>query len=124
MNKQEIFDYVITQLRKQKVRSYNAKDYQCMYRMKNGLKCAIGHLIPDNKYDQKFDKKEYTVSALIEYFNNDKELNKIFNLENKWFLISLQIYHDNPDSWDENGLLKTEQLIGIIKEYNLQLNWN
>jgi hypothetical protein len=44
---QEVFDYVVEKTFQQGVPSYNAKEHRCYYRL-NGLKCAAGHLIPDD----------------------------------------------------------------------------
>lgn len=52
MNKQEFFDAVVTGLIKQGAPSHSVEDQSCMYRGPNGLKCAIGLLIPDEEYEQ------------------------------------------------------------------------
>lgn len=49
MNKQQIFDTAVAALIKQGEPSYR---YGCYYRGQNGTKCAIGHLIPDEKYSE------------------------------------------------------------------------
>ena len=46
---QELFNEVVSHLRKQKKQSLSQHGY-CMYRGEDGLKCAIGHLIPDECY--------------------------------------------------------------------------
>ena len=46
---QELFNEVVSHLRKQKKQSLSQHGY-CMYRGEDGLKCAIGHLIPDERY--------------------------------------------------------------------------
>ena len=37
----------------------SARDGLCLYRGPNGLKCYIGHLIPDELYDPLFENKSY-----------------------------------------------------------------
>ena len=57
MNEQETFDNVALHLLKQgkkAVGSYDGSSYSetvCKYRSKDGLKCAVGCLIPDEMYD-------------------------------------------------------------------------
>lgn len=55
---QQIFDTVLTRLREQGQPSIkiNGTDIpSCLYRGPNGLKCAVGWLIPDNAYHSKFE---------------------------------------------------------------------
>lgn len=53
-NLQEKFDTVLACLRKQGRPSINA-DGACLYRGPDGLKCALGHLIPDATYKPWFE---------------------------------------------------------------------
>jgi hypothetical protein len=53
LTRQEIFDKVATHLLTQKQQSLGPDG--CMYRGDNGLKCAIGVLIPDDKYSPSFE---------------------------------------------------------------------
>jgi hypothetical protein len=46
---QELFNEVVTHLRKQNKQSLSVNG-SCMYRGVDGLKCAIGYLIPDECY--------------------------------------------------------------------------
>lgn len=65
MTEQEIFDTVVTHLRKQGCKAIAARTYGngpgkfetkgCMYRTPDGLKCAAGCLITDKDYDPKFE---------------------------------------------------------------------
>lgn len=59
MNKQEVFDkvanHLLTQNRKA-INTGNLSPYvKCVYRTDDGLKCAIGCLIPDHLYDTKIE---------------------------------------------------------------------
>lgn len=89
MNRQEIFDTVLTKLREQVYRSDSSGVGGCAYRGSNGRKCAVGHLIPDAIYSREMENK--TVGALIrtfrdvlpDYINNNQE-----------FLRELQMAHD------------------------------
>lgn len=99
MTKQVIFDKVTDHLLTQK--AVSADQYgDCFYRGPNGLKCAIGALIPDSSYDKTM---EGNVDRLcqphkVEQYNLDPE---IFNLRNVDFLSDLQSIHDTylPEEW-------------------------
>lgn len=53
-SQQEIFDTIVTHLRKQGVRAVDPETGKCCYRTSDEygriLKCAVGCLIPDDKY--------------------------------------------------------------------------
>lgn len=56
MTDQEIFDKVVTHLRQQKVRATQwPGSITCYYRTSQGLKCAVGCLIPDELYNPSFE---------------------------------------------------------------------
>ena len=54
MDKQQIFDTVATHLLKQGKPALSAEGF-CRYRTDGGLKCAVGVLISDDKYDGKME---------------------------------------------------------------------
>jgi hypothetical protein len=97
MNNQEAFDKVAEHLLKQMRKSLNIDRGRCVYRNKDGLKCAIGALIPDELYDHKM---EYMgVDRLI--FNFHNELQPLFADVSISLLQDLQDVHDDvsPDHW-------------------------
>lgn len=113
---QEYFDIVATHLLTQKKKSLVEGDSNCAYRGANGLKCAIGALIPDNSYSESMEKKDIRTLVLygVERLNNflsvgHKECGlKILNLfkiqkvgKNVAFLAQLQQVHDSyyPEAW-------------------------
>ena len=49
MTAQEIFNIVALHLFKQQAGSFDEEYSHCLYRNEDGLKCAIGCLIPDDK---------------------------------------------------------------------------
>lgn len=54
MTNQEVFDKVLFALRKQgraSIRYTHSQNSECAYRGHDGMKCAVGHLIPDEKYN-------------------------------------------------------------------------
>lgn len=86
MNKQEIFDTVVRALRKQGQPS--AVPGHCLYRsVKEGkvLKCAAGHLIPDEEYDPSWEGKG---SHFVPY------LQQAFRDDVRWLIRDLQSAHD------------------------------
>jgi len=94
MNRQEIFDKISKHLLTQNLRSANGR--RCYYRSPEGLKCALGALIPDEKYDQKLEgQSAYSVEVLKAI-----GLGKT-SREDKDFLRKLQEIHDHsePDEW-------------------------
>ena len=94
MTKQEIFDTVVTHLRKQAVRSMRGPD--CVYRSPDGLKCAVGCLIPDSEYKSNWEG--YTVLSISEAPENkdfQSYLKSKVGLDNMKLLQALQRAHDN-----------------------------
>jgi len=63
--KQSVFDKVATHLLTQNCKS--VEDGACLYRAPNGMKCAIGALIPDELYDPVFEGQ-----AVFAFFNKSK----------------------------------------------------
>jgi hypothetical protein len=55
MTRQEMFNKMVAHLREQKAFSVKLNPWRCRYRGSNGTKCAIGALIPDDKYDHTFE---------------------------------------------------------------------
>jgi hypothetical protein len=50
-SRQDILNFVEQKMIEQGKPSYDPLTNMCFYRSTNGLKCAIGHLIPDEEYD-------------------------------------------------------------------------
>ena len=94
MNAQEIFDTVARHLLRQNACSRYLGD--CMYRNPNGLRCAVGILIPDDKYHENietFDVYHPLVQAAL-----PREVRRHTTL-----LRELQEVHDEqgPENWLE-----------------------
>lgn len=69
MNKQRVFDHVVKHLLAQGVKS--GDDSMCLYRSVvdgKDCKCAIGWLIPDDKYDPAFEGKAIAMVAAGKLF--------------------------------------------------------
>jgi hypothetical protein len=85
---QEVFDIVVTHLITQRRPSYDSSKC-CMYRAPDGLRCAVGVLIPDNLYDPEFEGD--TADCVIQkLFNKDLADWR----EHKGLLLALQEVHD------------------------------
>lgn len=124
MNKQEIFNKVVEHARTQKQKAIN-KYGSCRYRTEDGLKCFVGALIPDDKYDPVIEginpfsvesggNESWEISA--------RKMNSIlteigYNIEHKELLLKLQSIHDSfdPSKWED-------QLKSFANKYNLTYN--
>lgn len=87
---QVVFDTVARHLLTQKMRSQNDKR-TCLYRGPEGLKCAAGCLIPDDKYSSTMEGKAWNILAASE----------IVPFTNKNLIVKLQKIHDclDPKNW-------------------------
>lgn len=96
MNAQEIFDIVVTHLRKQGCKSFDDEKDCCMYRGPNGTKCAAGCLIPDDVYDPMF---EMTVWSGVELDSARAYIGE----EHTMLIERLQKVHDDhtPSVWED-----------------------
>ena len=102
MNKQEIFDTVVTHLRKQGKRASSIHpngDTGCMYRTSDGLKCAAGCLIPDEDYNLEFEGfaiDDHSAALVVRYFSNK------FGSAERDLIGELQTTHDfsEPQDWE------------------------
>jgi len=91
MNAQEIFDTVVTHLYTQGKQADNGEG-GCMYRTDEGLKCAVGCLIPDDQYHPSMEGTPVDLlGALLPAY-----LCSHVNL-----LDALQTVHDSPDIWKD-----------------------
>lgn len=88
---QEIFNKVITHLRKQGKPA--AEGPYCRYRTEDGLKCAVGCLLPDEEYDSKYEG--HIVGGLITILPESKTRD-LFK-RNVDLLDDLQCLHDNAN---------------------------
>lgn len=107
MNKQEIFDKVVNHARTQNQKAIEGG--QCKYRTSNGLKCFIGALIPDDKYDPYLEG--HISSEVLKAIGID------YTIDNRIFLCELLIIHDQkiPDSWEL-------EFQSFAKKHNLDYN--
>ena len=85
---QEVFDHVCEHLAQQKRRAVDDAG-SCVYRAEDGLKCAIGCFIPDNKYAKLMEGKAIHILELEGRFNSNLDI---------VFLSQLQVAHDTSYS--------------------------
>ena len=94
---QEVYDFVMTALAKQQWQPSHYGE-KCMYRGRDGCKCAVGHIIPDDLYDREFEQG--SVHSLIHdrlkhvEDGHKKYVLKRFLEEHRRMLILLQRFHD------------------------------
>lgn len=107
-NEQNIFTMAYVGLALQGFKkSVDDVDVHCMYRGENGLKCAIGHCIPDEEYREEFE----CIDGIFAIMNGVSSL-KGMTLH---FLKHLQDCHDNATS-PEN---MKSRLINFANWHNL-----
>ena len=86
---QEVFDIVVNHLFTQGRPAYDGVQ-GCMYRTHDGLRCAVGVLIPDDLYDKVFEgnQSDFVIQELFDEDLADWR-------EHKDILMRLQDIHDN-----------------------------
>lgn len=100
MTRQQIFTKVKNHLLSQNAKAMG-KYATCMYRTAEGLKCAVGCLIPDDVYTSRIEHK--TVENLCDGAVKEFTFLKDFD---KNFLRRLQVIHDNAEVKDWEKELK------------------
>ena len=119
MEIQEIYDTIMKHLRDQNEKAED--NTGCLYHTSDGLKCAVGCLIPDEFYN--IDMEGYTLAGLMEDFSNVFEHIKIetkikFSPQFK-LLYDMQCIHDG-DIYPNRGWIKEAKI--VARKYNLQTN--
>ena len=105
MDTQQIFDQVAEHLLKQNKQAYREDIESCAYLTDEGLRCAVGCLIPDGHEGLHYD------GTLVDLLMDYPDLISVFGIkeknDNEQLLIRLQELHDwkEPDYWLE-GLYK------------------
>lgn len=113
MNHQEVFDHVVNHLLTQNAQSLrdDGNNDVCVYRASNGLKCAIGALIPDSSYDHRIETS--TISEVSSRF--DHRFGEYDHQIDSPLLHALQRIHDQePISDWETALRRLAVEHGLI----------
>ena len=114
---QEVFDIVVNHLFTQGRPAYDGVR-GCMYRAPDGLRCAVGVLIPDDLYDTEFETN-----------SSDKVIHDLFKSgladwrEHEKLLLALQDAHDNSlrtSVYDFNTTALRTQLLKVAAEFSLE----
>lgn len=133
MNKyQKAFNKVYLSLKKQgrpSIKKYDKSGTMiCMYRLydektNSTLKCAIGHLVPDENYDTVFEGKSSTTmlrESAIPDFLSDRFCG-IFD-KTRVFLLDLQNCHDGYVKWlYEKTTIRTIDNEKWFKDFSLRM---
>jgi hypothetical protein len=101
-SRQDILDFVATHLQVQGKQASGGTGPTCLYRTRDGLKCALGALLPDENYNPHFDinsgeeKLSLVLLALpsnIIIAAGDVHFSHVDDVRSE-FLTSLQVCHD------------------------------
>ena len=122
MTPQKIFNTVINHLYTQKKKSFSFSNNVCQYKTSEGLKCAIGCLIPDEIYIKEMDEDSWIIKKFSRRFES---LSYFTEGNNTDLLDRLQKIHDEASTSDDRVtfLLKdlAAELNKVAKEFNLVL---
>ncbi len=90
MDSQKLFDDIVKFQRKQWKKSTRDGTAWCLYRHPDGLKCAVGCVMPDNMYDADMDE----IGVFSDIMELYPDLAKYFGMENLALLQYMQSTHD------------------------------
>lgn len=114
---QQVFDNALNGVRAQNYQA-SMKGHICMYRGPDGLKCGIGHSIPDELYDPKMDNfggnhSSIEIDVLQDEFNS---MSQLFGGLDIHFLSDVQNAHDGMLSRDhfEHGMKEIATAYGLV----------
>lgn len=103
---QQIFDFVVSNLLKQNAKSVMPVvdiDYSpsCSYRGEDGKKCAAGFLIPDDKYEPRFEHQSVCSTPVIRAIIEDFDRHNKNHSRKQEFIRQMQSIHDTyePEEW-------------------------
>jgi hypothetical protein len=112
---QELYDFVVAAIVKQGRPSVGDND-RCLYRGPDGLKCAVGHVIPDGVYSP-VEMENQDILGLRSQQLLPKSL-----IPHAGLLCSLQVCHDGPSSFDGFTFIKAfcHNANEVAERYNLK----
>ena len=111
MTNQEIYDKVKRHLMRQKRPAMDGK--RCVYRNADGLRCAVGCLIPKNLYKPKYES--WVMNAIIAEIGPRVGIGE----ESLDLLGDLQIIHDGADSESDPVAFWRSELPLIANRFGL-----
>jgi hypothetical protein len=104
MDPQEIFDTVAKHLLTQGKKAVDKYTGLCTYRAPDGLKCAVGCLIPDDVYKPEMDNGT-SAGRIDTIYINFPEVEEYLGIDNLSLLCDLQDIHDVSD-WRSDTAIK------------------
>jgi hypothetical protein len=110
MNNQEAFDAMVQHLRNQGKQSKFEYSTICAYRTPDGLKCAVGALIPDELYSKEMERTD--IYNLVIESKGFPKLGELFANVNLELLSEMQDIHDSipqPYRWERKFRLLAEK---------------
>jgi hypothetical protein len=113
MNRQQLFNTVLDHLRAQGRRSIGA-DGQCRYRGNAGCKCAIGILIPDDRYSPELEGRGAFCIAVRDAAGLNCPASSLD------FLMQLQQLHDKLPDY---GFMPALESAAVQFAYRWELNF-
>lgn len=90
---QQVFDNALNGVRAQEYVRSESSGVSCSYRGDGGLKCGIGHSIPDEAYNPEMDCSDFS-TAINDLIYKDSKLKKMFKDCEPELLQCLQDAHD------------------------------
>lgn len=112
-NNQDAFDIALNGIRKQNYKRSLKKEDFCAYRGKNGLRCALGHMIPNKLYKSGMEG----LTPACSLFRDFPELGVYLENVDVGLLTNLQCAHDSYltyEKWDYEDRMKE-----IAKDWGL-----
>ena len=119
MDRQAVFEKVITHLYEQKSQAYK-NGVGCSYRGTHGKTCAVGCLIKDNEYDPEYEGHAADTNRVVRAVEDS--IGARLDSIDKNLLCSLQSLHDNyltTRRKDFNKSLFIDNAQGIAHDYSL-----
>jgi len=111
MKNQEIFDKAYLGLKSQGFIRSVSSGISCVYRGPEGRKCAVGWLIPDEKYDPKFDTEIWGFQRIF------KEIRISISQQQDFLIEELRFCHDSSRQPET----MRNKLHTIAKDFNLKI---
>lgn len=118
-NKQELFNKAFLGMKSQGF-APSMSGGSCTYRSLKGMKCAIGHLIDDEDYEESIEgATALNVVVLKSLFTNDAY--DSLNDEDKAFIYDIQLCHDNEHTTtlDDAPIKIKERFFTFAEQYDL-----
>lgn len=115
MNRQQVFDQVVSHARQQGKKSEDVPGgNKCLYRGRDGLKCFAGALVRDDEYSYWMEGMDIQM-VLRNYRCPQTLISRLDPVHNGIFLNTLQTVHDNWSVEEWERILER-----VAKEYNLE----